>query len=153
MGSILSHLARPLSYRDNNGELRYLSSQDIARVKNYVIFVLAAMVVKVVFSSNSLKSKVLSAGFGTSTVFYFVIAFLKTHDKSASDPSSNNRDSPNSSKRCSDFESFGKAKRNIGLDALADELSSEQDRREDELRQAKWVPFGIIIDQQREDLL
>ena len=151
MGSIWNHLARPLSYRDSTGELRYLSTQDIARVKNYVVCVLAAMVVKVVFSSKSLKSKVLSSGLGTATVFYFVTAFFKMRGKGASDLLNKNTDSPGPLKRCSDFESFGVAKREIGLQALAEDLASEQDRREDDLRQAKWTPFRIIIEDQKRD--
>lgn len=153
MGSIWNHLARPLSYRDSNGELRYLSSQDLSRVKNYVICVLAAMVVNIAVTSKSLKSKVLSSGLGTGSMFYFITAFFKVRDRDARDLSNKNSDSPDSSRRCSDFESFGFAKRKIGLDALADDLSREQDCREDDFHQAKWLPFNNIVDEKRDDQL
>lgn len=148
MGSVLNHLMHPLTYRDSNGEIRYLSSKDVLRVKNYVLCLLALVVTRIILSSKSLKSNVLSVGVGTPTVFYLVTAILKMLNKVEKKDSS-------CPLRACDFASFGRAKRQVGLNALADVLAGEQDRREDQinLRQVKWTASSPIVDQERDDQL
>lgn len=153
MSSIWNQLIRPLSYRGINGEFRYLSSQNIYRVKNYVLGTLSALALKVYFSSRSLKSNVLSVGFRSAGVFYIAIAFFRMRNKDEITPSKNNRDFSDPSKAHSVSESVRRVNRECDLNALGRDLLAfdKPESRQDVLRQIQWPSTQVKIEDQKRD--
>lgn len=92
MSSVFNHLIHPRTYTADNGQTRFLSSEDMSRVKNYVLAALVLAVIESLHSSRSLKSCVIIIVVTASGVFYIATAILKMLARGESAPSIKNAD-------------------------------------------------------------
>ena len=78
MAGIFNHLIHPYTLISTQGESRYLSPDDVSKIKQFVLLSLAAAVLEAIRSSRSLKSSLIIMGLTAGIVFYLASAIFKT---------------------------------------------------------------------------